>query len=90
MSLREYNIRGKGLYEKKKEEWDVARWQMFLAMQMHPYIKSHQKPKTPQSWIQFAWEKDQTEINVEDVMISNIQEQALNNILQTFINKRKN
>ena len=30
---------------------------MFLAMQMHPYIKQHNKAKTPQEWIEFEWEK---------------------------------
>ena len=43
----------------QRDEWERARWQMFLAMQMHPYIKQHQKAKTPQEWIAFAWERSE-------------------------------
>lgn len=89
VSLREFDIRRNARFEKDKEEWERARWQMFLAMQLSPYIKKHQKPKTPQGWIPFAWERVK-EMNVEDVTVTDIQVQELNKILQSFINKRKN
>lgn len=45
---------------------------MFLAMQMHPYMKPHQKKRTPQAWIQFPWEqaaattKEDREVSAEE------------------------
>lgn len=56
-SYREFELRLKGYGEAERSKWEVARWQMFLVMQMHPNIKRHQKPKSPQEWIPFAWER---------------------------------
>jgi hypothetical protein len=56
-SMTEYRLRVEGYQQRQRQEWEKARWQMFLAMQMHPYIKK--KPSTPQDWIPFEWEKKQ-------------------------------
>lgn len=60
-SMREFHLRIEGYQQRQRDEWDLARWQMFLAMQMHPYIKKENKAKTPQEWIEFAWERKQEE-----------------------------
>jgi hypothetical protein len=56
-SMTEYLLRFKGWQQEQRIEWERARWQMFLLMQMHPYIKQHNKAKTPKDWIPFEWEK---------------------------------
>lgn len=56
-SYREFLLRAEGHRDAERREWERARWQMFLLMQMHPNIKKHNKPKTPQEWIPFEWEK---------------------------------
>lgn len=56
-SYREFELRLKGWNERERREWERARWQMFLVMQMHPNIKQHHKPKSPQEWIPFDWER---------------------------------
>ena len=56
-SYREFLLRAEGHRDAERREWERARWQMFLLMQMHPNIKKHHKPKTPQEWIPFEWER---------------------------------
>jgi hypothetical protein len=51
-------MRRQGKEEELRERLEIARWQMFLAMQMHPYIKPQKKAKTPHEWIAFAWDKE--------------------------------
>ena len=56
----EFLLRKEGKEQEERQEWERARWMMFLTMQMHPNIKKGQKPKTPQGWIPFPWEKKDT------------------------------
>ena len=56
-SMIEYRLRAEGYQQQQRLEWEKARWQMFIAMQMHPYLK--QKPRTPKDWIPFAWEQEE-------------------------------
>ena len=60
-SYREFELRLKGYREAERNKWEIARWQMFIAMQMHPNIKKHHKPKSPQEWIPFEWENKRRE-----------------------------
>lgn len=53
----EFILRKEGKEQEERQEWERARWMMYLAMQMHPNIKKHQKPTTPQGWIPFPWER---------------------------------
>lgn len=50
----------KGKERELQERWEIARWQMFTAMQMHPYMKAQNKPKKVEDWVRFPWEKEQT------------------------------
>lgn len=60
-SYREFELRLQGHRDAERRKWELARWQMFLTMQMHPHIKKHQKPKSPQEWIPFEWERKHRE-----------------------------
>lgn len=62
-SMAEYKLRLEGWHKKERIEWERARWQIFLLMQMHPNIKQHNKAKTPKEWIPFAWEIEKKERN---------------------------
>lgn len=53
----EFILRKEGKEQEERQAWEIARWQMFLTMQMHPQIKKGHKPTTPQAWIPFPWEK---------------------------------
>ena len=88
VSMREYLLRRKGEDEKERVLWERARWQMFLTMQMHPHIKAHQKPKTPEAWIRFPWEKGQ-EITAEQTVVTNEEMERLNAIKAAFFNSQK-
>jgi hypothetical protein len=56
---------------------------MFLAMQMHPNIKAHNKPKTPTEWVRFPWERG-TEIMAENAEVTAEQIEQLNAIKEAF------
>lgn len=71
---------------REREEWERARWMMFLAMQMHPYIKAHQKPRSPQGWISFPWEKKQMPKSGE-WKVTDEQVEKLNDMVRAFIEK---
>lgn len=66
-SMAEYVMKLKGYQQRQREEWELARWQIFLLMQMHPNIKPHEKAKTPQAWIPFPWERDNDEQHLPDI-----------------------
>lgn len=85
-SYEEYVMRKKGKDEEAKEKWEIARWQLFIQMQMHPYIKKEQKAKNPQEWIPFGWEKQET----SSVDLSNKEDRdRILNILRNQRNKGK-
>lgn len=87
-SYEEYTMRRKGKDEEQKERWEIARWQMFIEMQMHPYIKSHQKAKTPQSWIAFPWDKENERSIPEDAgKVTQEEKDAFKNLYEKYINR---
>jgi hypothetical protein len=43
--------------EKEKADWVKRRWELYIMMQMHPYIKAYNKPHSPEQWIHFPWEE---------------------------------
>ena len=76
--MAEYRMRYEGYQQRQREEWELARWQMFLAMQMHPYIKQQNKAKTPQAWIPFEWEKEKTpKKDARDILMTAEERQAV-------------
>lgn len=54
-------MRKEGKEQEERLEWERARWMKFLDMQLNPNIKKAQKPRSPQEWIRFPWER-QTEM----------------------------
>jgi hypothetical protein len=85
--MSEYLMRCEGYQQRRRDEWERARWQMFLAMQMHPYIKQHNKAKTPQEWIEFAWEK--AEKKDKDVSQFLMTEEEKKSVMAQFEKMRK-
>ena len=59
---------------------------MFLTMQMHPNIKAHNKPKTPDAWVRFPWEKG-TEATPEKAEVTAEQIEQLNALKQAFFKR---
>lgn len=57
VSFHEFSVRRKAYEQKEREDWIKRRWELFILMQMHPYIKQYNKPKTAERWIPFPWEK---------------------------------
>ena len=71
---------------KEREEWERARWMMFLAMQMHPYIKAHQKPGSPQVWLPFPWEQKKMP-SAGEWKVTEEQTRMLNEMVRAFVEK---
>lgn len=88
VTLREFLARYKAAERKAQEEWERARWQMFLTMQMHPNIKPHKKAKSPTDWIRFPWEKEEEELTVEKAEVTTEQIDKLNALRDAFMNKQ--
>lgn len=80
-TMKEYRLRLEGYHNEQRNEWERARWQMFLVMQMHPHIKQGQKPNTPQQWIPFPWEKEEhKEIDPSACKLTDEQKEKLSKI----------
>jgi hypothetical protein len=88
-TVREFNLKHKARTEAERSKWELARWQMFLALQMQPFIKQHSKPRTAQAWIKFPWEKVK-EVTKEDCKVGTQEQEQLNRMLQDFIKKQGN
>ena len=56
---------------------------MFLVMTMHPHIKKHNKPATPDAWIRFPWEK-LPELTAESAEVTQEETERLNALLERF------
>lgn len=63
-SFEEYRILAEGHEQRMQEEWERARWQVFMQWTIAPLLK--RRPRTPQDIVRFPWEKEQVkEVNVE-------------------------
>lgn len=89
VTLREFNAKVQAWERRTQEEWERARWQMFLVMQMHPHLKPHSKPKDPRTWIAFPWEK-MKEITIEDCKVTDTEKEQLGRLLELYRNRKKN
>ena len=88
-TVREFNLKHKARQEAEQSRWELARWQMFLALQMQPFVKQHSKPKNVQAWIRFPWEQ-QKEVKKEDIKVGTQETEQLNAMLQDFIRRQNN
>lgn len=89
-TLREFNIKMKARQESEQAKWELARWQMFLAMQMQPFVKPQNKPKDIRAWIPFPWEKaTQEKITKDDCKITDTELEQLGILLKQFKSRRK-
>lgn len=87
-TVREFNLKHKARTETERAKWEMARWQMFIALQMQPFIKPQNKPKSAQAWIRFPWEKPDA-VTKEECKVGKHEEEQLNNMLQDFIRKQE-
>lgn len=83
-SQREFELRLKGWQERERREWERARWQMFLLMRMHPNIKDHKKPKSPQEWIPFDWERKRKEVKASAPKRCKVTRKEINKLKEIF------
>lgn len=86
-TAREFNLKVKARQEEQQSRWELARWQMFLALQMQPFIKSHSKPKDVKAWIMFPWERVK-EVRKEDCKVTSDEAQQLSNLLSDFLSRQ--
>jgi hypothetical protein len=56
-SWEEFLMRRDGKIQEERLAWERARWEKFIDLQLQPFIKAGHKPKSPQQWMQFEWEK---------------------------------
>ena len=89
-SYSEYRMRFEGEEQRERQEWERTRWMAFLMMQMHPYIKTHQKPGTPMAWLPFPWEKESIQAPEGGWGVTEEESNELNAMLKAFIEKNKN
>lgn len=87
-TLREFNVKMKARQEAQQAKWELARWQMFLAMQMQPFIKPHSKPKDIRAWIAFPWERVK-EITRKDCKVTDMEIEQLGRLLEYYKNRRR-
>ena len=60
VTFKEYALRCKGYEQKERRDWEKRRWELFIQMQLMPFVKQTSKPRTPDRWLTFPWEKDVT------------------------------
>ena len=87
-TVREFNLKVKARREAEQSRWELARWQMFLALQMQPFVKSHSKPKDAKAWITFPWEVETASVRKEDTIVTEEQSRQLNDWLADFIKRQ--
>ena len=81
-SFEEYKMRVEGMQQAERQEWERARWQVFMMMRMHPYMK--QKPSTPQDFVRFPWEYEQKNVIPQDIHTSEDEVSRLKEIFTQY------
>lgn len=74
----------KGKDIESQERWSIARWMVWQEMLLSPNIKPHHKPKSPQAFCRFPWERPEAEELAEKAkqyQVTPEEETALNKIL---------
>ncbi len=86
--MREYRLLRDAAEEDERRRWERARWQMFLALQMNPYVK--RKPSSPALWAPFPWEREAEAERAReaDWSIGDAEQAELDRIMDEFINSR--
>lgn len=85
VTAREFTLRYRAHKEAEQTKWELARWQMFLALQMQPFIKQQNKPKDAKAWITFPWETTERRTPTpEDCRVTEYEKQQLAEMLRKF------
>lgn len=77
-SVGEYLQRREAFEKQQQLEWERCRW---MAHSIFSPFLGKNKPRTPQQWVKFPWERKQTAPMIE---ITETQVEALNNIFKDF------
>ena len=87
----EFTLRWKGKEQEQRERWTIARWMCWQDVLLSPNIKPGSKPRTPQAFCRFPWEKSEKEEIEEKARAFRLtpeQEAELNKIMAEFDAKR--
>lgn len=87
--MREFRLLREAAEQAERRRWARARWQMFLAMQLSPYVRN--KPSSPELWVPFGWERQVQEKRAKegDWSVSSGERQELDRIMDEFIRTRR-
>ena len=55
-SLEEFNLLAEGFTQGQQEEWERARWRVYMDWAVSPHLK--RRPRTPQDVVRFPWEEN--------------------------------
>lgn len=84
VSAGEYIQRREGYEKRQQQEWERSRW---LAWSITSPFLGKNRPKTPQQWVRFPWEKQQPHIMVK---IEESQIMTLNDLFIDFKKRKDN
>lgn len=55
-SFEEARMLMRGKDAEMRENWELARWMMFIVVSGNPYIRQGRRPRRPSDLIRFPWE----------------------------------
>ena len=90
-SMGEYLQRRKGAEEEQHERWELARWLAWHSYNLSPFLKAHNRPKTPKDLTTFPWEgptKKQKRITRKDARVTDAERAALDAIMKDFYQRK--
>lgn len=81
-TMHEYRLLVEGWEKKQRTAWETARWQTWYGVMTNPYVKGHNKPRTPKALMRFPWEEEDPEITVtpDDIRVTQAEADCLNRI----------
>lgn len=83
-SVEEFHIRLSEYERREQREWERARW---VAWSIFSPFVGKNKPRTPQQWVKFHWERGKKQGN--PIEISSGQVATLNDIYNDFVRRIK-
>lgn len=83
-SAEEFHIRLSEYERREQHEWERARW---VAWSIFSPFVGKNKPRTPQQWVKFPWEKGKKQ--GKPIEISSGQVATLNDIYNDFVRRTK-
>lgn len=72
-----------------QEQWEIARWMRWHAVQLSPDIHSYNKPRTPLAMMRFPWEKPEVEMKPQACRVTEDEAVGLEQIVADFYKRRQ-